>query len=95
MRVNTDYVEQITKTGTYECDGDEIDTDSLHDDLAADLLDARAEVAKLTEQRDALRAALAEIAEGRGRFSLDHHEHAMNTIEDMKAIACGALGGGR
>lgn len=32
-------------------------------------------------------AALREIAKGEGRFSLDHHEHACNTIEDMKAIA--------
>jgi len=32
-------------------------------------------------------AALREIAEGRGRYSLDQFEHARNTIEDMKEIA--------
>ena len=38
-----------------------------------------------------LRAALAEIQEGKGRFSMDHHEHACNTIEDMKELARIAL----
>lgn len=43
-------------------------------------------------QREAdLLAALREIAKGQGRFSLDHHEHACNTIEDMKAIAVEAI----
>jgi hypothetical protein len=36
-------------------------------------------------------AVLREIAEGRGRFSLDPLTHATNTIEDMKAIALRAL----
>jgi hypothetical protein len=40
-----------------------------------------------------LRAALAEIAEGRGRFSLDQHEFACNAIEDMKQLAVEALKG--
>lgn len=31
------------------------------------------------------------IAEGKGRFNLDHKLHAINTIEDMKALANGAL----
>lgn len=35
--------------------------------------------------------ALREITETKGRFSLDHHEHACNTIEDMKQLAVGAL----
>ena len=38
-----------------------------------------------------LRVALGEIAEGRGRFSLDHFQHAKNTIEDMKEIAQKAI----
>ena len=30
---------------------------------------------------------LREVSEGRGRFSTDHHEHAKNTVEDMKELA--------
>ena len=55
-------------------------------------------IALLIKQRDQARAcvvglieALREISEGRGRFSLDHHQHAKNTIEDMKEIAVKAL----
>lgn len=32
-----------------------------------------------------------EIAKGKGRFSTDNHQFAMNTIEDMKALANGAI----
>jgi len=39
------------------------------------------------------RAALKEIAKGRGRFSTDHHQHATNTIEDMIQVAQDALAG--
>ena len=35
--------------------------------------------------------ALEEIAEGRGRYSMDHMTHAMNTIEDMKQLATEAI----
>ena len=35
--------------------------------------------------------ALQEIAEGKGRYSLDHFEHARNTIEDMKEKANAAV----
>jgi len=35
--------------------------------------------------------ALEQIAEGRGTFSLDHHQHAKNTIEEMKALAVAAI----
>ena len=38
-----------------------------------------------------MREALVQIAKGKGRFSRDHHEHAENTIEDMKALALNAL----
>jgi uncharacterized phage infection (PIP) family protein YhgE len=34
-----------------------------------------------------LEEGVAEIAEGKGRYDLDNHQHAINTIEDMKAIA--------
>ena len=34
-----------------------------------------------------LEEGAAEIAEGKGRYDLDNHQHAINTIEDMKAIA--------
>lgn len=40
-----------------------------------------------------LRQALAYISEGRGRFSRDPQQHANNCIEDMKAVASGALAG--
>jgi hypothetical protein len=55
----------------------------------ADGLLARAEKAEaaLAEAREALR----QISEGRGEFSLDHHQHAKNTIESMKEIALSAL----
>lgn len=39
-----------------------------------------------------LEVALQEIAKGEGAFSRDPLEHAKNTIENMKAIALGALG---
>lgn len=37
------------------------------------------------------KAALEEISEGKGRYSMDHLKHAANTIEDMKALAVEAL----
>ncbi len=37
------------------------------------------------------KAALEEISEGKGRYSMDHLEHASNTIQDMKALAVKAL----
>jgi len=42
-------------------------------------------------ENERLEAALSEIAEGRGRFSTDPHEHARNCIEDMMALANAAL----
>ncbi len=51
--------------------------------------------AEAIRERDAeierLRAALTEIAEGKGRFSNDPFTHACNTIEDMVGIASAAL----
>lgn len=38
-----------------------------------------------------LRRALMDIAQGRGRFSMDQLTHASNTIEDMKQLAVDAL----
>ena len=43
------------------------------------------------EEVERLRAALAEIAKGEGRFSRDPYEHACNTIESMKTLAADAL----
>ena len=40
-----------------------------------------------------LRGVLREISEGKGRFTTDHYQHAMNTIEDMKELATDALAG--
>lgn len=47
--------------------------------------------AAAVDQRDDMVAALKEISEGRGPFSQDHHQHAKNTIEAMKAVAVAAL----
>ena len=45
-----------------------------------------------TEEKLAIAtAALEEISEGKGRYSMDHLKHAANTIEDMKALAVKAL----
>jgi len=38
-----------------------------------------------------LEEGLKEIAEGKGRYDMDHLKHAENTIEDMKEIAIGLL----
>ena len=46
---------------------------------------------ELLEERNRLKAALTEISQGKGRYSLDQLEHASNTIEDMKEIADKAL----
>lgn len=43
------------------------------------------------DEIDRLRAALAEISEGRGTYSRDRLEHASNCIEEMKGIAKQAL----
>jgi len=46
---------------------------------------------KAADEIDRLRAALEEIVEGKGRYSMDKLEHASNTIEDMKEIATNVL----
>ena len=53
--------------------------------------EALTELAALRERVRVLEEALRGVAEGKGRFSMDHLEHAQNTIEDMKAIAIDAL----
>lgn len=63
--------------------------------LAAQLSRSEEALRKAGAERDEevgrLRAALVEIAEGRGRFSRNPLLHAENTIEDMKNAANGAL----
>ena len=49
------------------------------------------ENAVLKEENTRLRAALAEIEEGKGPYSRDQLTHASNVIESMKAIAHAAL----
>lgn len=49
------------------------------------------EFVKQGAELDRLRQALTEIQKGEGRFSLDHKQHAINTIEDMKELARAAL----
>lgn len=41
--------------------------------------------------KDKVIEVLKEIAEGKGSFSLDNHEHAKNTIRDMKELANDAI----
>ena len=48
-------------------------------------------IVKAVNCHDKLVAALREIAQGKGRYSMDKLEHAANTIEDMKALAVAAL----
>ncbi len=50
-----------------------------------------AQVAELKEANERYRKALEEIREGYGRFSTDPFTHAVNTIDDMKALAVEAL----
>lgn len=47
--------------------------------------------AELREENARLREALVEIRKGEGRFSVNDKQHAINTIEDMKALAAAAL----
>ncbi len=42
-------------------------------------------------QRDRYAAALRKIEKAEGRFSTDHKQHAINTVEDMQGIARAAL----
>ena len=45
-----------------------------------------------TEEKLAIAtAALEEVSEGKGRYSMDQLEHCANTVEDMKALAVEAL----
>ena len=53
-------------------------------DFAADWLAMDDEIWRLRE-------ALGEIAEGKGRISMDPLEHCHNAVEDMKALADAAL----
>jgi hypothetical protein len=50
---------------------------------------------KIIAENFRLRGFLRAISEGRGRYSLDHHEHAKNTIADMKKLALDAIAGKR
>lgn len=52
-----------------------------------------ADLATMTIRAKYLEDALQQISEGRGRFSRDPLTHASNTIDDMMAIAVGALAG--
>jgi hypothetical protein len=70
----------------------------LLDKAEADLAREKAEVERLRpralfykSRADKLEAALREIAEPRGTFSLDKYEFACNVIESMKGIAADAL----
>jgi hypothetical protein len=43
------------------------------------------------EQTQKLLAALREIAQAEGRYSMDRLTHAENTVEDMQKLAVGAI----
>lgn len=49
------------------------------------------EIDRLRKENEQLRAALKEITEGKGAYSVDPFTHATNCLEDMKAIAISAL----
>ena len=53
--------------------------------------EAQAELSALRKRMEGLVAVLREISEAKGRFSRDNHQHAKNTIEDMKELALNAL----
>ena len=56
-----------------------------------DVRELQGTVDGLRSQRDALKAALEEISEGKGRYDMDPMQHAINTIDDMKELASEAL----
>jgi len=62
--------------------------DEAGDEPRAELLSF---IAALEAERDRYFAALQEISQGAGRFSVDPLTHASNTIEDMKQLASDAL----
>lgn len=53
--------------------------------------DYESELSLLRRKRDELLEALREISKGEGAFSLDHKQHAINTIDSMKRIANAAI----
>ena len=59
--------------------------------IAADRDSVRADITALRTRMEGLVAVLREISEAKGRFSRDNHQHAKNTIEDMKELALNAL----
>ena len=59
--------------------------------LTLDWLDWSDEVTVLEARIEALEKVLMEIAKGEGRFSRDRLIHALNTVEDMKALAIAVL----
>lgn len=67
-------------------------------DLQRTILDLETKLVKALRERDEdraqcaeLREALEEIAQGKGRFSLDQQEFANNVIEEAKETACKVL----
>ena len=57
----------------------------------ATFVEATDRIKRLLTLCEAQQAALKEISEGKGKFDTDPLTHAANTIEDMTAIALGAL----
>ena len=45
----------------------------------------------LCDHADAMDEVLRKLAQGKGRYSRDYHQHLENCIEDMKALANKAL----
>ena len=56
--------------------------------LDKDIISANA---KLIASAPSMLETLKQITEGKGRYSMDHLEHASNTIEDMKQLAKDAI----
>lgn len=84
--------------GRQWCGCSEGDLMGVYEDTLADVTEGLVrfvaeQLAERTAERDTYRAALTDIAEGKGRYSRDPMEHAVNTIEDLKRTATEALAG--
>ncbi len=65
--------------------------DKLLINAGVSILKLEEEIKSLKAREDELKEALKEISEGKGAFSLNHLEHAKNTITNMNDIAKEAL----
>lgn len=81
--------------GEHRCSAADVDADADTRIAVLPTDEVRRCIAELDERVARFEAILREIAEARGRFSLDQKEFANNVIERQKALARHALDGGR